>query len=98
MMSLSHSDIYWCSQSLEDFSIINLYGEFPNVMLLGIRGGITYNPYLALCKFGYARSDGPHDMLIQGIVFDYENDFQGYHQKFIHAWGMVNKIDSKTLG
>ena len=37
-------------------------------------------------------------MLIQGIVFDYENDPQSYRQKFIRAWGMVNKINSKNLG
>ena len=36
-------------------------------------------------------------MLIQDIVFDYKNDPQGYLQTFIRAWGMVNKIDSKTL-
>ena len=66
--------------------------------LLGIRGDITYNPSLALCQFGYARRDGPHDMLIQGIVFDYQNGPQSYRQRFICAWGMVNKIDSKTLG
>ena len=46
----------------------------------------------------YTRRDGPHDTLIQGIVFDYENDVQGYHQRFVHAWGMVSKFDSKTLG
>ena len=75
MISLSHLDIYWCSRSREDVTIINRYGEFHNVPLLGIRGGITYKPSLALCQFGYARRNGPHDMLIQGIVFDYENDF-----------------------
>lgn len=37
-------------------------------------------------------------MIIQGIVFDYEDDPQGYHQRFIHAWNKVYKIDSKTLG
>ena len=46
MMSLSHSDIYWCSRSQEDITIIDHCGEFPNVPLLGIRGGITYNPSL----------------------------------------------------
>ena len=77
-MSLSHSDIYWCSRSQEDISIIDHCGEFPNMPLLGIRGGITYNPSLALRQFGYARTDGPHDMLIQGIMFDYDKDLQGY--------------------
>ena len=37
-------------------------------------------------------------VLVQGIAFDYESDTQGYRQRFIRAWGMVNKIDSKTLG
>ena len=32
----------------EDVTIIDRCGEFPNVPLLGIRGGITYNPSLAL--------------------------------------------------
>ena len=74
MMSLSHSNIFWCSLSLEDITIIDRYGEFPNVPLFGIRVGITYNPSLALRQFGYARRDGPHDALIQGLVFDYESD------------------------
>ena len=37
-------------------------------------------------------------MLIQGIVFNYEDDVQGYRQRFIRAWGMVNRFDIKTLG
>ena len=83
---------------MEDVTIINRCGEFPNVPLLGVRGGITYNPCLALRQFGYARRDGPHDAMVQGIAFEYENNVQGYHQRFIRAWGMVNKVDIKTLG
>ena len=97
-MTLKHSDVHWCTRSLENVTIIDRYGEFPNVPLLGIRGGITYNPCLALWQFGYAQRDGPHEMLIQGLVFDYENDNQGYRQRFIRAWRMVRKVDSKTLG
>ena len=73
-MSLSHSDIRWCLFPQKDFTFIERFGEFPNVPLLGIRGGITYNPSLALRQFGYARRDGPHDMLLQDIVFDYNSD------------------------
>ena len=58
---------------------------------------ITYNPCLALRQFRYARRDGPHDVLVQGIMFNYEDNVQGYRQRFIRAWGMVNKVDSKTL-
>ena len=97
-MTLKHSDIHWCSRSIENVTIVDRCGEFPNVPLLGIRGGITYNPCLALRQFGYARRDGPHEMLIQGLVFDYDNDDQGLRQRFIRAWRMLNKVDSKTLG
>ena len=68
-----------------DISIIDRCGEFPNVPILGIRGGITYNPSLDLRQFGYAQRDCPYDMLIQGIVFNYEDDVQGYRQRFIRA-------------
>ena len=37
-------------------------------------------------------------MLIQGIIFNYENNPQGYCQRFIRAWGIVHKSDAKTLG
>ena len=47
LMSLTHSDIHWCSRFSEDVTIIDRCGEFPNVPLLRIRGGITYNPCLA---------------------------------------------------
>ena len=97
-MSLSHSDIHWCPRSQEDISFIDRCGEFPNVPLLGIRGGITYNPSLALRQFGYAQRDGPPDMLIQGIVFNYSDDLHNYRQRFIRSWGIVKKTDSRTLG
>jgi hypothetical protein len=90
-MALSHSDIRWCSNFRENVIIIDRCGEFPNVPLTGIRGGITYNPALALRQFGHARRDGPHEMIIQGIVFDYDNDSQGLRQTFVRAWGMVKR-------
>src|SRR4051812_50087232 len=56
------------------------------------------NPSLALRQFGYARSNGPHDMIIRGIVFDYENDSHRHRRRFIQAWDSVYRIESKTLG
>ena len=83
MMSLLHSDINWCSRSLEDVNIIDCYRELPNVPIFGINGGITYNPCLALRQFDYAQRDGPHDALVQGVVVGYENDIKGYRQRFV---------------
>ena len=52
LMTLKHSDIHWCSRSIENVIIFDHCGEFPNVPLLGIWGGITCNPCLALRQFG----------------------------------------------
>ena len=30
-------------------------------------------------------------------MFEYENNVQGYRQRFVRAWGMVNKVDRKML-
>ncbi|KAI5417129.1 hypothetical protein KIW84_041936 [Lathyrus oleraceus] len=46
-------------------------------------------------NFGCARRDGPHEIIIQGTVFDYDNDSQGLRQRFVRAWGMVKR---STLG
>ena len=43
LMTLKHSDIHWCSRSIDNVTIVDRCGEFPNVLLLGIRGCITYN-------------------------------------------------------
>ena len=48
IMSLAHTDILWNIKDMEKVAVIDRCGEYPNVTLLGIRGGITYNPCLAL--------------------------------------------------
>ena len=52
---------------------------YPNVPLLGIRGGITYSPCLALRQFGRARRDGPHELLLTDIAFNYKEDVDEHH-------------------
>ena len=66
--------------------------------MLGIRGGITYSPCLALLQFGRARRDGPHEILLTDIVFDYKGDIDEHRRRFIRAWGMVNRSDPQELG
>ena len=98
IMSLAHTDILWSSKDMKRVAIIDRCGEYPNVPLLGIRGGITYNPCLALRQFGRARRDGPHKLLLSYIIFDYKGDVNEHRRRFIRAWGMVNRSDPQELG
>ena len=70
---------------MERVAIIDRFGEYPNVLLLGIRGGITYSPCLSLRQFGRSRRDGPHELLLTDIVFDYKGDVDGHRRRFIQA-------------
>ena len=70
---------------MEDIVVIDRCGGYPNVPLLGIRGGITYIPCLDLRQFGRARRDGPHELLLEDIVFDYKDDIKEHHWRFIRA-------------
>ena len=47
IMSLTHVDINWYNSAYDKKMIIDGCGEFSNVPLLGIKGGVSYNP--ALC-------------------------------------------------
>ena len=43
IMTLTHSDIDWCHKAYYDVEIIDSCRSFPNVSLLGTKGGINYN-------------------------------------------------------
>ena len=85
-MSLTDNDIIWTLRGLDEVAVIDRCGEYSNVPLIGTQGGITYKPCLALRQFASARRDGPHEMLIQGLIFNYDNN------------GKVFARDSSELG
>ena len=92
VMSLSHNDIIWTIKGMDEVAIIDRCGEYPNVPLIGTHGGISYNPCLALRQFGRARREGPHEMLMPSIIFDFQRDSDEQRRRFIRAWDIVCKI------
>ncbi|KAI5431682.1 hypothetical protein KIW84_035735 [Lathyrus oleraceus] len=62
LMSLTNDDIVWYDPSLSNLEIIDSFGEFSNVPLIGTQGGINYNPVLARRQLGKGRSElGPRN-------------------------------------
>lgn len=59
IMSLTPEDISWYSRVYDGVEIIVDCGNFPNVPLLGTKGGINYNPRIALRQLGYRMVDKP---------------------------------------
>jgi hypothetical protein len=59
----------WYSSVYNNVKIIDSFGEFSNVPLLGTQGGINYNPALARRQLGFAMKDKPNNIVLKGLFF-----------------------------
>jgi len=98
IMELSYDDIIWYPKKFEGVQLYDRCGEFPNVPLLGIHGGITYNPILARHQFGFALKDKPRSIYLSAEDFDYGSDTTEKKNRFIKAWYEVKKVGARELG
>ncbi|XP_050897715.1 uncharacterized protein LOC127104579 [Lathyrus oleraceus] len=87
IMSLTHYDIEWYSHAYDEVKIIESYGEFPNVPLLGTKGGICYNPILARRELGYPMKDKPRNILLEFLFFKEGEDNKALKEKIVHKKG-----------
>lgn len=67
-MSLNAEDISWYSRSYDNVKLILSCGDFLNVPLLGTKGGINYNPRLALRQLGYPMMNKPDSKHVEDFV------------------------------
>ncbi|KAI5434255.1 hypothetical protein KIW84_021212 [Lathyrus oleraceus] len=98
LMSLTNDDISWYDRVYDTVQIIDYYGEFPNVPLLGTCGGISYNPILARRQLGFPLKDKPHNILLEGVFFQEGKDPQGLKARFVCAWRKICKKTRNELG
>jgi len=95
--SLTPADIVWYNAAYDTGTIIDSCGEFPNVPLISIRGGINYNPALARRQFGYPM-ERPRYISLDGIFYLNQQDSSGMKGKFEQAWRAIHKRGKGQLG
>lgn len=92
LMGLTSKDIKWFEVSLarkENLEVICSCGEFPNVPLLGIRGGINYNPTLLKRQFGFTLKIPPDEKeLVESFFFTIGDD-EGILKRAVRAWSHI---------
>ncbi|XP_058784963.1 uncharacterized protein LOC131659857 [Vicia villosa] len=98
IIRLSYDDIIWSQKDFEGTHLFDSGGDFPNIPLLGTRGGITYNPILARHQFGFALKDKPRSIYLSSENFDFGSDTTGKKKLFIRAWSKVKKVCTRELG
>ncbi|KAI5430954.1 hypothetical protein KIW84_035194 [Lathyrus oleraceus] len=98
LMSLTNDDISWYNRVYDGVQIIDSCGEFSNVPLLGIYGGISYNPALARRQLGFPLKDKPNNILLEGVLFQEGKDPQGLKSGMVRAWRKIYRKGRKELG
>ena len=98
LMSLTNDDISWYDRVYDTVQIIDYYGEFSNVPLIGTQGGINYNPALARRQLGFPLRDKPNNTLLEGLFYQEGKDPQHLKHKIVHAWHNVHRKGRSELG
>lgn len=98
-MSLDVEDIIWYSLDYLRVELIFQSGEFPNVPLVSIKGGlINYNLVLSLGQLGYPLKEKPEDCLLEELLLDEGVENPELVKKVRRAWGKIQRVRKKELG
>lgn len=97
-MALTHSDIVWYNCVYDGVMIIDSCGDFPNVPLLGTKGGINYNPVLACRQFGYAMRGKPNNIRLSTFYLKENEDNRDFKEKIVCAWYNIRRKGREELG
>ncbi|XP_058746105.1 uncharacterized protein LOC131618976 [Vicia villosa] len=98
IMGLRAKDIVWYNSALDDMEVIMSCGKFKNVPLMGLRGGINYNPVLARRTFGYAFISPPEQTEIAENIFYHVATNIGQMAEAVQAWKSICWRDKKHFG
>jgi hypothetical protein len=98
IMPLTPSDIVWYHPTCDVGEVIVSCGEYPNVPLLGMHGGISYNPTLAKCHFGYPMKTKPDTITLISEFYLNHKDCSNKREKFVQAWHAIRRLNRSRLG
>ncbi|XP_058741720.1 uncharacterized protein LOC131614108 [Vicia villosa] len=98
IMGLMAKDIVWYNKALEDMEVVMSCGKFKNVPLMGLRGGINYNPVLARRTFRYAFVSPPEQTEVAENIFYHSATDSGQMAEAAQAWKNICWRDKKHFG
>ncbi|XP_058726207.1 uncharacterized protein LOC131597532 [Vicia villosa] len=98
IMGLRAKDIVWYNRSLDNMEVVMSFGKFNNVPLMGIRGGINYNPVFARRTYGYAFINPPEQTEIAENIFYHAATNIGQMAEAVQAWKSICWRDKKHFG
>ncbi|XP_058768086.1 uncharacterized protein LOC131641795 [Vicia villosa] len=100
LMGLKSKDIRWYAAGLDwkDDEMIFGCGEFDSVTLMGIPGGINYNPCLVVRQLGFSLVGPLEDRFVkEALYYDVLQDTAAL-QRAVRAWSHVRMKIKADLG
>lgn len=97
-MSLIAEYILWYFRGYDDVKVILNFGSFPNVPLVGTKGGINYNPRLALRQLGYQFLCKPDPEHVEEFILHEGVDNLELLTKIVRDWREVHLQGRSELG
>ena len=97
-MALTHSDIDWYHRAYHDVDIVDNYGSFPNVALLGTKGGINYNPVLARRQLSYPMRDKRNSIHLSSFFLKEGEYHKEAREQIVKARRHIHRKSRKDLG
>ncbi|KEH22266.1 transmembrane protein, putative [Medicago truncatula] len=98
IMALTPSDIIWYHPIWDKGTVIIRCGEYPNVPLIGMEGGISYNPILARRQLGYPMKTKTNSLALTEEFYYNKDDPLGIRGKFVQAWRGIHRLNRNQLG
>ncbi|KEH22416.1 transmembrane protein, putative [Medicago truncatula] len=98
LMSLTPAEVVWYDRVYDKGTIIDSCGKFSNVPLLGLEGGISYNPTLARRQFGYPMEGKPLSIYLENVYYLNIDDSKGMREQVVRAWHTIRRRDKGQLG
>ena len=98
LMGHTAQNIVWFDKNLSGIDIICSCGEFENVPLIGVRGGINYNPVLLIRQFAYGTRKPPSEKEVDESLFFDAKEEPELLQRAVRAWQNIRRKGKSTFG
>ncbi|XP_058761696.1 uncharacterized protein LOC131635101 [Vicia villosa] len=95
IMTLTNTDIVWTSKYFCRIKTLDCCGDFPNVPLLGIKGGISYIPILTHHQFGFPMDKRPRNILLDGFFFEEGIGNKEFRERIAIFWHPSHRKEIK---
>ncbi|XP_058725622.1 uncharacterized protein LOC131596905 [Vicia villosa] len=70
-------------------------GDFPNVPLIGTKGGINYSPVLARLQFGFPMDKKSRKILLDGFFLEERVENKEFRERIANAWHPSHRKEIK---